>query len=73
MEHDALSRFLQDYLGRQPRLFGIDPQEALSRLSEVMQWPVQDEKNGRNEPAASGGIREKTGLRCAQAGNAQRR
>ncbi|MBX9299400.1 hypothetical protein K5M33_05690 [Chromobacterium vaccinii] len=57
MEHDELSRFLQDYLGRQPRLFGIDPQEALSRLNEVMQWD-DEKKDGRDEPAASGGTRD---------------
>ncbi|MCD4500003.1 hypothetical protein [Chromobacterium vaccinii] len=56
MESKSLSRFLQDYLSGQRPLFGIDPQEALSRLNEVMQW--DDEKNGRDEPAASGGTRD---------------
>ncbi|MBX9345538.1 hypothetical protein [Chromobacterium piscinae] len=52
MEHDELSRFLQDYLGRQPRLFGIDPQEALSRLNEVMQWDDEKKTAGMSRPQA---------------------
>jgi len=57
MEPKSLSRFLHDYLSGQRPLFGIDPQEALSRLNEVMQWG-DEKKDGRDEPAASGGTRD---------------
>ncbi|VEB44356.1 Uncharacterised protein [Chromobacterium violaceum] len=67
MEQDRLSRFLQAYLGRQPRRFGIDPREALSRLSEVMQWG-DEKKDGRDEPAASGGSRNGSGPAAGAAG-----
>ncbi|AXE28695.1 hypothetical protein DK842_01445 [Chromobacterium phragmitis] len=53
MANHSLSRFFQHYLRGQRKLLGIDPQQALSRLNEVMQWEESEKKAaGANRPQA---------------------
>ncbi|WP_146056783.1 hypothetical protein [Chromobacterium alticapitis] len=49
MKTETLSRFFQQYLGRQRRLLGMDPAEALAWLNEVMQWQEDDAKKAAGD------------------------
>ncbi|QEL56013.1 hypothetical protein [Chromobacterium paludis] len=49
MKTETLSRYFQHYLGRQRKLFGIDPAAALAHLNEVMQWQEGDAKKAAGE------------------------
>ncbi|GGY02710.1 hypothetical protein [Paludibacterium paludis] len=43
MKHrDRLMMLYRDFLFRQPTRWGIDPEEALERLCEIMQWSRND-------------------------------